>query len=287
MNKFLRPILFTIIAIITAILLAYVHSYQIQYINLLTGYILYSAAGIIIGRININKLYRRIFLLPIFLILGYGFFVNPNFRVDAFSELIILSISFLIGLSLKSKKTAIIFSVWTLLVFSWCFYFSPSIQFKKANGSVDYSNVSGKFDFNKLVLLDINGNRIPPSFFNDKIIVLDYWFIGCAPCYSKIKELKRVQEYFKSDSSIQIFAVNNGNDDSFSSFVQECERRKFDNFSLYDKGGYFSKKYSVQAFPFEIIIKNGTIVSTSIGFNEDMKLLYTKKLIEQIKNLKK
>jgi hypothetical protein len=286
MNKFLRPILFTIIAIITAILLAYVHSYQIQYINLLTGYILYSAAGIIIGRININKLYRRIFLLPIFLILGYGFFVNPNFRVDAFSELIILSISFLIGLSLKSKKTAIIFSVWTLLVFSWCFYFSPSIQFKKANGSVDYSNVSGKFDFNKLVLLDINGNRIPPSFFNDKIIVLDYWFIGCAPCYSKIKELKRVQEYFKSDSSIQIFAVNNGNDDSFSSFVQECERRKFDNFSLYDKGGYFSKKYSVQAFPFEIIIKNGTIVSTSIGFNEDMKLLYTKKLIEQIKHLK-
>jgi len=286
MNKFLRPILFVISAIITAILLAYVHSYQIQYINLLTGYILYSAAGIIIGRININKLYRRIFLLPIFLILGYGFFVNPNFRVDAFSELIILSISFLIGLSLKSKKTAIIFSVWTLLVFSWCFYFSPSIQFKKANGSVDYSNVSGKFDFNKLVLLDINGNRIPPSFFNDKIIVLDYWFIGCAPCYSKIKELKRVQEYFKSDSSIQIFAVNNGNDDSFNNFIQECKRRKFDNFSLYDQGGYFSKKYSVQAFPFEIIIKNGTIVSTSIGFNEDMKLLYTKNLIDQLKDLK-
>jgi thiol-disulfide isomerase/thioredoxin len=171
-------------------------------------------------------------------------------------------------------------------VFSWCFYFSPIIQFKKANGSVDYSNVFGKFDFNKLVLLDIYGNRIPPSFFNDKVIVLDYWFIGCAPCYSKIKELWKVQEYFKSDSSIQIFAVNNGNDDSFSSFVQECERRKFDDFSLYDKGGYFSKKYSVQAFPFEIIIKNGTIVSTSIGFNEDMKLLYTKKLIDQIKHLK-
>jgi hypothetical protein len=286
MNKFLRLIIFIIIAIITAILLAYVHSYQIQYINILTGYILYSAAGIIIGRININKLYRRIFLLPIFLILGYGFCVNPNFRVDAFSELIILSISFLIGLSLKSKKTAIIFSVWTLLVFSWCFYFSPSIQFKKANGSVDYSNVSGKFDFNNLVLLDINGNRIPPSFFNDKIIVLDYWFIGCAPCYSKIKELRKVQEYFKSDSSIQIFAVNNGNDDSFNNFIQECKRRKFDNFSLYDQGGYFSKKYSVQAFPFEIIIKNGTIVSTSIGFNEDMKLLYTKNLIDQLKDLK-
>ena len=286
MNNFIRSIIFAIIAIITAILLAYVHSYQIQYINILTGYILYSAAGIIIGRININKLYRRIFLLPIFLILGFGIFANPNFRVDAFSELIILSISFLIGLSLKSKKTAIIFSVWTLLVFSWCFYFSPSIQFKKANGSVDYSNVSGKFDFNNLVLLDINGNRIPPSFFNDKIIVLDYWFIGCAPCYSKIKELRKVQEYFKSDSSIQIFAVNNGNDDSFSNFIQECKRRKFDNFSLYDKGGYFSKKYSVQAFPFEIIIKNGTIFSTSIGFNEDMKLLYTKKLIDQIKHLK-
>jgi hypothetical protein len=286
MIKFLRPILFVIIAIITAILLAYVHSYQIQYINILTGYILYLAAGIIIGRINIKKSYRKIFLLPIFLILGFGIFVNPNFRVDAFSELIILSISFLIGLSLKNKKTAIIFSVWTLLVFSWCFYFSPSIQFKKANGSVDYSNVSGKFDFNNLVLLDINGNRIPPNFFNDKIIVLDYWFIGCAPCYSKIKELRKVQEYFKSDSSIQIFAVNNGNDDSFSSFVQECERRKFDNFSLYDQGGYFSKKYSVQAFPFELIIKNGTIVSTSIGFNEDMKLLYTKKLIDQIKHLK-
>ncbi len=252
----------------------------------MTGYILYLAAGIIIGRINIKKSYRKIFLLPIFLILGFGIFVNPNFRVDAFSELIILSISFLIGLSLKNKKTAIIFSVWTLLVFSWCFYFSPSIQFKKANGSVDYSNVSGKFDFNNLVLLDINGNRIPPNFFNDKIIVLDYWFIGCAPCYSKIKELRKVQEYFKSDSSIQIFAVNNGNDDSFSSFVQECERRKFDNFSLYDQGGYFSKKYSVQAFPFELIIKNGTIVSTSIGFNEDMKLLYTKKLIDQIKHLK-
>jgi hypothetical protein len=286
MNNFIRSIIFAIIAIITAILLAYVHSYQIQYINILTGYILYSAAGIIIGRININKLYRRIFLLPIFLILGFGIFANPNFRVDAFSELIILSISFLIGLSLKSKKTAIIFSVWTLLVFSWCFYFSPSIQFKKANGSVDYSKVSGKFDFNNLVLLDINGNRIPPRFFNDKIIVLDYWFIGCAPCYSKIKELRKVQEYFKSDSSIQIFAVNNGNDDSFSNFIQECKRRKFDNFSLYDKGGYFSKKYSVQAFPFEIIIKNGTIFSTSIGFNEDMKLLYTKKLIDQIKHLK-
>jgi hypothetical protein len=286
MNNFIRSIIFAIIAIITAILLAYVHSYQIQYINILTGYILYSAAGIIIGRININKLYRRIFLLPIFLILGFGIFANPNFRVDAFSELIILSISFLIGLSLKSKKTAIIFSVWTLLVFSWCFYFSPSIQFKKANGSVDYSNVSGKFDFNNLVLLDINGNRIPPSFFNDKIIVLDYWFIGCAPCYSKIKELRKVQEYFKSDSSIQIFAVNNGNDDSFSNFIQECKRRKFDNFSLYDQGGYFSKKYSVQAFPFEIIIKNVTIFYTSIGFNEDMKLLYTKKLIDQIKHLK-
>lgn len=286
MNKFLLPIIFIIIAIITATLLAYVHSYQIQYINLLTGYILYSAAGIIIGNTNINKLYRKIFLLPIFLILGYGFFANPNFRVDAFSEIIVLSISFLICLSLKSKKTALIFSVWTLLVFSWCFYFSPSIQFRNANGSVDYSNVSGKFDFNKLVLLDINGNRIPPYLFNDKIIVLDYWFIGCAPCYSKIKELRKVQEYFKSDSSIQIFAVNNGNDDSFTNFIQECKRRKFDNISLYDQGAYFSKKYSVQAFPFELIIKNGTIVSTSIGFNEDMKLLYTKKLIDQIKHLK-
>jgi len=287
MIKILRPIIFTTVAIITAILLAYVHSYQIQYINILTGYILYSSAGIIIGRININKLYRRIFLLPIFLILGFGFFINPNFRVDAFSEIIILSISFLIGLSLKNKKTAIIFLVWTISVFSWSFYFSPSIQFKKDNGSVDYSNVSGKFDFNKLVLLDINGNRIPPSIFNDKIIVLDYWFIGCAPCYSKIKELRKVQEYFKSDSSIQIFAVNNGNDDSFTNFIQECKRRKFNNFSVYDKGGYFSKKYSVQAFPFEIIIKNGTIVSTSIGFNEDVKLIYRKNLIEQIKYLKK
>jgi phosphotransferase system glucose/maltose/N-acetylglucosamine-specific IIC component len=55
MNKLLRPILFVISAIITAILLAYVHSYQIQYINILTGYILYLAAGIIIGRINIKK----------------------------------------------------------------------------------------------------------------------------------------------------------------------------------------------------------------------------------------
>jgi hypothetical protein len=286
MKKFIRPIIFIVIAIITALLLAYVHSYQTHYITILSGYILYSAAGLIIGGININKLYKILFLLPIFIILGVGIFINPNFRFEAFSELIILSISFLIGLSLKNKKAAIIFLIWSLMVLSWCFYFSPIIEFRTANGSLEYSHIAGKFDFNKLVLLDINGNRIPPNTLNEKIIVLDYWFIGCGACYSKIKELRKVQEYFKSDSSIQIFAVNSGNDDSFTNFVKECQRRKFDNFSLYDKGGYFSKKYSVQAFPFEIIIKNGTIVSTSIGFNDDMKLLYTKNLIDQIKHLK-
>jgi peroxiredoxin len=54
---------------------------------------------------------------------------------------------------------------------------------------------------------DINGNRVDLKALEGKIVILNFWFIGCSPCRMEIPDLNKLVDSFKTNDKIVFIAI--------------------------------------------------------------------------------
>jgi thiol-disulfide isomerase/thioredoxin len=74
-----------------------------------------------------------------------------------------------------------------------------------------YGSVSGEITEQKapaFSFTDQDGNEINNSSSQNKIVLMDFWFIGCPPCWVKFPELQRIYDLYQNNNNVDIYAVN-------------------------------------------------------------------------------
>jgi thiol-disulfide isomerase/thioredoxin len=108
------------------------------------------------------------------------------------------------------------------------------------------------------------GNKLDLEKLKGKVVVLNFWFIGCAPCRVEIPGLNTlVEEYRDKDVVFIAFALDKA--PKLKEFLQE----KPFNYQIVPEGNELASAYGVKVFPTHIIINpQGQIEYFLTGGNE-------------------
>lgn len=97
---------------------------------------------------------------------------------------------------------------------------------------------------------DINGNKIDLKTLEGKIVVLNFWFIGCPPCRMEIPDLNNLVDSFKTNDKIVFVAIALDDRASLKNFLQKTPF----NYDIIDFGRFIADKYGVHSYPTHLII---------------------------------
>jgi len=135
-----------------------------------------------------------------------------------------------------------------------------------------YQNQSASFDaalkgkpLPDFVFKDILGNTYTPEDIKGKVVVINLWFISCAPCIEEMPELnKLVKEYENNDSVLFLALALDEKGPRLNTFL---ETHVFNYNIVPDSQDYIIKKLQTNSFPTHIVLdKNSNVVFTLSGF---------------------
>lgn len=113
-------------------------------------------------------------------------------------------------------------------------------------------------------VIDINGNPITAESIAGKILVVNYWFIGCKPCVMEMPELNEVVDKYK-EQEVVFLAYANDIAPKVSSFLA---KRAFD-YTVIPGQMTATLSKGVTTFPTHIFVDaNGIIVDKFSGYSE-------------------
>lgn len=118
----------------------------------------------------------------------------------------------------------------------------------------------------EFILTDAKGGRFTSQQLKGKVAVIDFWFTGCTGCVQMTPALKKVEEYFASDTNIVFISISV--DKNKEQWVKSITQKKYTTgggIQLYT-GGMGNKhdiitKFLVESYPtLEIIGSFGTLI---------------------------
>lgn len=135
-----------------------------------------------------------------------------------------------------------------------------------------------------IIGIDIGNRSIRLSEFKDKVVLLDFWALWCAPCRTSNKELAELYRKYQP----QGFEIVSFSTDTNKTSWQKASKDDgviWTNIS--DLKGFYSEQvaaYKIRAIPRAFLIdKNGNIVHIFRGYNEASKKLLENKIQELAK----
>jgi thiol-disulfide isomerase/thioredoxin len=137
-------------------------------------------------------------------------------------------------------------------------------------------------------IVDLNGNDVSlASLGNPRVLLLDFWFIGCEPCMVKMKYLEELRKHYLLNPNVKIAVVSFGSSDTIEEvLIYKQKHPEFTFTFLYDKAGRFCDTNGFNGFPIEIILdEHLTIRSTYHGFRKASANLYVKETKNKIDSL--
>jgi peroxiredoxin len=138
-------------------------------------------------------------------------------------------------------------------------YLSQALKTQKHAGSED-KEPAPDFDVKNL-----EGESLKLSALKGKAVVLNFWFVGCAPCRVEMPGLNTLTEEFKDEDVVFIaFALDNA--EALENFLKEKEF----TYQIVPDAGKIAALYGVKVFPTHVLInKMGEIEFTLTGGSED------------------
>lgn len=132
------------------------------------------------------------------------------------------------------------------------------------NSEADFAEGEYAMDF---LARDMAGNNIKLSELQGKIVVLNFWFIKCAPCVMEMPDLNEVVKMYDSKDVVFIGITF----DSHELVKQFLETNTFD-YTIAPNANDTVSIYGVQSFPTNMVInQQGQIVLKEIGYRTNMK----------------
>jgi len=113
----------------------------------------------------------------------------------------------------------------------------------------------------------LDGETLRLNELKGKVVVLNFWYIGCVPCQVEMPGLNKLVEEFKSEQVVFIgFAKND------ESQLREFLKKTTFNYMIVAGSSSISKQYGVSAYPTHVIInKQGLIEFTITGGSPDIQ----------------
>ncbi|MEN3045500.1 MAG: TlpA disulfide reductase family protein [Candidatus Hydrothermales bacterium] len=119
----------------------------------------------------------------------------------------------------------------------------------------------GKVSDFELTLLD--GSVFKYRENRDKIIVLNFWSTGCAPCREEIPELNELVEKFKNNEKVIFIAVTREGKKTVENFL----KKKDFKYTIAINDTYLHKELNIFGLPTHLIIdRNGRIIFKQMGY---------------------
>jgi len=125
---------------------------------------------------------------------------------------------------------------------------------------------------------DMNGNRWDLKELKGKVVVLNFWFVGCPPCRKEIPELNKLVEEYKDNKDVVFIAL--ALDDKYA--IQEFIKTTPFNYHIVDGGRYIAEgKYGIHLYPTHVIVdKEGVVRFHTSGYQSNLPL-WLRKTIDQ------
>lgn len=152
----------------------------------------------------------------------------------------------------------------------------------KAMANLPRPSLSGAFTdgekFKGEKITDINGNKYDLKLANDKIYVINFWFINCPPCRAEIPELNELVTKYKENKDVVFLAI--ALDEKYE-LIDFLKTMPF-TYNIVD-GKYYAQKYGVKSFPTHIVVgKDGLIKFNTMGLASNTVFWIDKTIKEQL-----
>jgi thiol-disulfide isomerase/thioredoxin len=109
---------------------------------------------------------------------------------------------------------------------------------------------------------DMNGERVDSKKLMGKVLVINFWFIGCPPCREEIPDLNGLVDDYKDNKDVVFVAIAL---DGASDLEDFLKTKPFKYHMMYD-GRFLAKRYGVTSYPTNVVIDTqGKIAFSSTG----------------------
>lgn len=105
----------------------------------------------------------------------------------------------------------------------------------------------------------LDGKRFEPESLRGKVVVLNFWYIGCAPCRMEIPSLNKLVKAFR-EKEVVFVAIGLDDDEAMRQFLKETEFA----YDVVCKGGRVVSHFGVRGFPTHIIIDQEGLIDTRL-----------------------
>lgn len=113
---------------------------------------------------------------------------------------------------------------------------------------------------------DIAGNKLKLKDLEGKVVVLNFWFIGCPPCRAEIPELNQLALKYANDPDVVFIAIGL---DYKSEIKKFTETNPF-GYHLVEDGRLYADLYKINLYPTNVVLnKQGQVVFHASGFGSN------------------
>ena len=115
------------------------------------------------------------------------------------------------------------------------------------------------------VFKDILGNTYTPENIKGKVVVINFWFMSCAPCVEEMPELNKLVNEYENNNDVLFLALTL--DEKGSLLNKFLETNVFNYNIIPDSKDYIMKKLPTMAFPTHLVLdKNSNVMLTLKGY---------------------
>jgi thiol-disulfide isomerase/thioredoxin len=110
---------------------------------------------------------------------------------------------------------------------------------------------------------DIKGNKVKLKDLYGKVVVLNFWFIGCPACMDEIPELNKLVDEYKENPNVVFVAIAL---DAYYDIKKFLKQTPF-NYRIVDDGATIAGMYKIRLYPTSVILdKEGKVAFHTVGF---------------------
>ncbi|WP_200977233.1 peroxiredoxin [Echinicola sp. 20G] len=207
---------------------------------------------------------KAITFLSLFGVLIFIFVTSPSFR---FSTKVFPSyLSYLLailGAGIFSTKDFKRKGLYTTLLFLFPLLLNLNLYNTWVH-FIEFGNISGKVTIEKTIGFEakgIDGETVSNESLKGKIVVLDFWFISCGPCWKKFPQLQDLYNQYKDNQAVEIFAINRPmtNDKPKQAFDSVKDRGY--NFPVLQGTQKIMDDFDIYVYPTVVVLnKKGSII---------------------------
>ncbi|MBG00577.1 MAG: hypothetical protein CMI36_16420 [Owenweeksia sp.] len=133
---------------------------------------------------------------------------------------------------------------------------------KKAHDSLTHLTYQKNLLLNKIdrpfvlpLVTDLSGKTWTQKELDDKVVVVNFWFVGCGPCEIEMAELNQMVAKYEDNPDVVFLSLCKSKGKKIEKFL---ERKQFD-FHIASAVDQTIPKFGISTFPTNFVVDHGTV----------------------------